>query len=111
MARLQCSATPSLPTRLMGVLKALSNPNRRFLQGAISVRETCKFSLVIVDGSTPHSGITFSSIQFAAAVGISNCIGGPRLEFSLGRPPPVGPAADLTVPEPFGKASHSSETL
>lgn len=40
-------------------------------------------------------------IQFAAAVGVSNCIGGPRLGFSLGRPPPVGPAADLTVPEPF----------
>ncbi len=58
-----------------------------------------------MDGSTLHRGITFSSIQFAAAVGVSNCIGGPRLKFSLGRPPPVAPAADLTVPEPFGKAS------
>jgi len=32
---------------------------------------------------------------------VSNCIGGPKLGFFLGRPPPVGPAADLTVPEPF----------
>ncbi|KAH9083667.1 heme peroxidase [Lactarius deliciosus] len=40
-------------------------------------------------------------IQFAAAVGVSNCAGGPRLQFSLGRPPPVAAAADLTVPEPF----------
>lgn len=58
-----------------------------------------------------HSGITFFSIQFAAAVGVSNCIGGPKLGFSLGRPAPLGPAADLTVPEPFGKASYWSETL
>ncbi|KAH9056569.1 manganese peroxidase 1 [Lactarius vividus] len=40
-------------------------------------------------------------IQFAAAVGVSNCPGAPRLKFSLGRPPPVAAAADLTVPEPF----------
>jgi cytochrome c peroxidase len=40
-------------------------------------------------------------IQFASAVGVSNCIGGPRLPFHLGRPPPVAPAPDLTVPEPF----------
>ncbi|KAI0305583.1 manganese peroxidase 3 [Multifurca ochricompacta] len=40
-------------------------------------------------------------IQFASAVGVSNCIGAPRLDFFLGRPPPLAPAADLTVPEPF----------
>ncbi|KAI9461299.1 manganese peroxidase 1 [Lactarius psammicola] len=40
-------------------------------------------------------------IQFAAAVGVANCPGAPRLKFLLGRPPPKAPAADLTVPEPF----------
>lgn len=40
-------------------------------------------------------------IQFAGAIGVSNCPGAPRLEFLLGRPAPVAPAPDLTVPEPF----------
>ncbi|KAH9083666.1 hypothetical protein EDB83DRAFT_2309606 [Lactarius deliciosus] len=40
-------------------------------------------------------------IQFAAAVGVANCPGAPRLKFLLGRPPPKAAAADLTVPEPF----------
>ncbi|KAI0000373.1 manganese peroxidase 3 [Russula vinacea] len=40
-------------------------------------------------------------IQFAAAVGVSNCPGAPRLEFLLGRPKATRPAEDLTVPEPF----------
>jgi manganese peroxidase len=49
---------------------------------------------------TPH---TFSSIQFAAAVGVSNCPGAPKLDFLLGRPPPATHAEDNTVPEPFRK--------
>jgi cytochrome c peroxidase len=40
-------------------------------------------------------------IQFAAAVGVSNCPGAPRLKFLLGRPPPKAAAPDLTIPEPF----------
>ncbi|KAF4567729.1 Versatile peroxidase vpl1 [Pleurotus pulmonarius] len=40
-------------------------------------------------------------IQFAGAVGVSNCPGAPRLQFFLGRPDAVAPAPDLTVPEPF----------
>ncbi|OBZ66815.1 Manganese peroxidase 3 [Grifola frondosa] len=40
-------------------------------------------------------------IQFAGAVGLSNCPGAPQLEFLLGRPPATQPAPDLTVPEPF----------
>ncbi|KAI0342746.1 short manganese peroxidase [Trametopsis cervina] len=40
-------------------------------------------------------------IQFAAAVGVSNCPGAPRLDFFLGRPAATAPAPDLTVPEPF----------
>ncbi|KAF8950638.1 manganese peroxidase [Flammula alnicola] len=39
-------------------------------------------------------------LHLAAAVGISNCPGSARLQFLLGRPPPVAPAPDLTVPEP-----------
>ncbi|KAI0092974.1 melanin-decolorizing enzyme [Irpex rosettiformis] len=40
-------------------------------------------------------------IQFAGAVGVSNCPGAPRLDFFLGRPNPKAAAPDLTVPEPF----------
>ncbi|KAI0702845.1 manganese peroxidase isozyme precursor [Cytidiella melzeri] len=39
-------------------------------------------------------------IQFAGAVGVSNCIGGPRLTFMAGRSNISRPAPDLTVPEP-----------
>ncbi|KAA1474285.1 manganese peroxidase 1 [Dentipellis sp. KUC8613] len=40
-------------------------------------------------------------IQFAGAVGVSNCPGAPRLEFFLGRPNATAPAPDKTIPEPF----------
>ena len=40
------------------------------------------------------------SIQFAGAVGVSNCGGGPRLQFLAGRSNISLPAPDLTVPEP-----------
>ncbi|KAF8803272.1 manganese peroxidase 1 [Phlegmacium glaucopus] len=39
-------------------------------------------------------------VHLAAAVGISNCPGAPSLKFFFGRPPPLAPAPDLTVPEP-----------
>jgi manganese peroxidase len=42
-----------------------------------------------------------ASVQFAGAVGLTNCPGAPRLEFLLGRPDPVAAAPDYTVPEPF----------
>lgn len=45
----------------------------------------------------------YYSIQFAGAVGLSNCPGAPQIAFSMGRPPAVAPAPDLTVPEPFGE--------
>jgi cytochrome c peroxidase len=41
-------------------------------------------------------------IQFAGAVGVSNCPGAPRLDFFAGRPNPVAPSPDLLIPEPFG---------
>lgn len=40
------------------------------------------------------------SIQFAGAVGVSNCAGGPRLQFMAGRSNISRVAPDLTVPEP-----------
>ncbi|THH12864.1 hypothetical protein EW146_g7288 [Bondarzewia mesenterica] len=46
-------------------------------------------------------------IQFAGAVGVSNCPGAPRLEYLFGRPDPIAPAHDLTVPEPF----HSTDEI
>lgn len=39
-------------------------------------------------------------IQFAAAVGITNCPGAPRLQFLAGRPNATIPASDHTVPDP-----------
>jgi len=39
-------------------------------------------------------------IQFAAALGITNCPGAPKLDFMAGRPAPIIAASDLTVPEP-----------
>ncbi|TCD71207.1 Manganese peroxidase 3 [Steccherinum ochraceum] len=40
-------------------------------------------------------------IQFAGAIGVSNCPGAPQLDFHLGRPAATAAAPDLTVPEPF----------
>ncbi|TBU54991.1 manganese peroxidase isozyme precursor [Dichomitus squalens] len=39
-------------------------------------------------------------IQFAGAVGVSNCAGGPRLQFLAGRANTTQPSPDLLVPEP-----------
>ncbi|KIJ45795.1 class II peroxidase [Sphaerobolus stellatus SS14] len=39
-------------------------------------------------------------IQFAGAVGISNCPGAPRLQFMAGRPNATAPAPDGLIPEP-----------
>ncbi|KAM5537513.1 hypothetical protein V8D89_008840 [Ganoderma adspersum] len=39
-------------------------------------------------------------IQFAGAVGVSNCAGGPRLQFLAGRSNISRPSPDLLVPEP-----------
>ncbi|VDB85464.1 unnamed protein product [Peniophora sp. CBMAI 1063] len=60
----------------------------------------------IVDAQTPfvqaHPQISVGDfIQFAGAVGVSNCPGAPRLQFLLGRKNATRPAQDLTVPEPF----------
>ncbi|TCD62521.1 Manganese peroxidase 3 [Steccherinum ochraceum] len=46
-------------------------------------------------------------IQFAGAVGVSNCAGGPRIPFFAGRSNNSRPAPDLTVPEP----SDSPDTI
>ncbi|KZT37218.1 manganese peroxidase [Sistotremastrum suecicum HHB10207 ss-3] len=57
-----------------------------------------------VDALTPflalHNVTSGDLIQFAAAVGITNCPGAPRIEFLAGRPPPVAPAPDGLIPEP-----------
>ncbi|TDL21940.1 manganese peroxidase 1 precursor [Rickenella mellea] len=44
-------------------------------------------------------------IQFAAAVGVANCAGAPRLQFLAGRPNATAPAKDGTVPDPFQPVS------
>ncbi|CAL1707818.1 unnamed protein product [Somion occarium] len=49
-----------------------------------------------------RSGMTVGDfIQFAGAIGVSNCPGAPRLPVFIGRPNATAPAPDLTVPEPF----------
>ncbi|KAI0318275.1 manganese peroxidase 1 precursor [Amylostereum chailletii] len=59
----------------------------------------------IVDTQKPfiaaHNITAGDFIQFAAAVGVSNCPGAPQLKFLFGRPNATAPAPDLTVPEPF----------
>ncbi|PPR08300.1 hypothetical protein CVT24_002446 [Panaeolus cyanescens] len=45
-------------------------------------------------------------LHLAAAVGTANCPGAPRLKFFLGRPAPVAPAPDLTVPEPTDNVTN-----
>ncbi|KAI0768705.1 peroxidase [Trametes elegans] len=59
----------------------------------------------IVDEQAPivarHNITPGDFIQFAGAVGVSNCPGAPRLEFLLGRPAATRPAPDKTIPEPF----------
>ena len=44
---------------------------------------------------------TADFIQFAGAVGVSNCPGAPQLQFLLGRKDATFPAVDKTIPEPF----------
>ncbi|EJD00160.1 fungal versatile peroxidase from pleurotus Eryngii [Fomitiporia mediterranea MF3/22] len=40
-------------------------------------------------------------IQFAGAVGVSNCPGAPRIQFFAGRPAPTAASPDQLIPEPF----------
>lgn len=60
----------------------------------------------IVDAQTPfvskHNVTPGDFIQFAGAVGVSNCPGAPRLDFFAGRPAPTQASPDLLIPEPFG---------
>ena len=49
---------------------------------------------------TRHDVTAGDLIQFAGAVGVSNCPGAPRLQFLAGRPNATIPADDGTVPEP-----------
>lgn len=57
-----------------------------------------------VDALSPflskHNVTAGDLIQFAGAVGVSNCPGAPRLQFLAGRPNATFPASDNTVPLP-----------
>ena len=69
-----------------------------------------------VDSLSPfipkHPGITVGDlIQFAGAVGVSNCPGAPKLEFLAGRPNATIPASDGTVPEPQNTADEIFERM
>ncbi|KAJ7019580.1 manganese peroxidase-like protein [Mycena alexandri] len=59
----------------------------------------------IIDAQTPfiarHNITPGDFIQFAGAVGVSNCPGAPRLQFMLGRPVATAPSPIGLVPEPF----------
>ncbi|KAH9848375.1 manganese peroxidase 2 [Lenzites betulinus] len=59
----------------------------------------------IIDEQKPfiarHNLTTADFIQFAGAIGVSNCPGAPRLNVFVGRKDATQPAPDLTVPEPF----------
>lgn len=53
---------------------------------------------LILEFSSPTQCL--SSIQFAGAVGVSNCAGGPRIQFLAGRTNVTQASPDLLVPEP-----------
>ncbi|PPQ98451.1 hypothetical protein CVT24_004130 [Panaeolus cyanescens] len=55
-----------------------------------------------------HSNVLSAGdlIQFAGAVGVSNCPGAPHLSFFVGRPNATAPPADKTVPEPFDTVTN-----
>ncbi|KAJ7819440.1 manganese peroxidase 3 [Mycena olivaceomarginata] len=59
----------------------------------------------IIDAQVPiiarHNITPGDFVQFAGAVGVSNCPGAPRLEFLLGRPVATAPSPIGLVPEPF----------
>ncbi|KAJ8502205.1 hypothetical protein ONZ51_g84 [Trametes cubensis] len=59
----------------------------------------------IIDEQRPfiqrHNISVADFIQFAGAIGVSNCPGAPRLDVFVGRKDATQPAPDLTVPEPF----------
>lgn len=59
----------------------------------------------IARASSTNQCFSFSSIQFAGAVGVTNCAGGPKLEFLAGRSNNSRAAPDLTVPEPSDSAN------
>jgi manganese peroxidase len=88
-----------LPT--VGLMTS-SRARSRLLRDTTSQLVTCEFYNSLRE-ARPSPRTTDFSIQFAAAVGVSNCPGAPRLEFLLGRPKATRPADDLTVPEPFRK--------
>nr|WCB70287.1 manganese peroxidase MnP2 [Trametes hirsuta] len=59
----------------------------------------------IIDEQRPfiarHNISVADFIQFAGAIGVSNCPGAPRLDVFVGRIDATQPAPDKTVPEPF----------
>ncbi|KAJ7670132.1 manganese-dependent peroxidase [Mycena polygramma] len=59
----------------------------------------------IIDAQAPflarHNITPGDLVQFAGAVGVSNCPGAPRLNFLLGRPVATAPSPIGLVPEPF----------
>ena len=53
---------------------------------------------------SPHQRLTSPRIQFAGAVGLSNCPGSPRLPFYVGRSAPIAPAPPGLTPSPTDDA-------
>jgi manganese peroxidase len=46
------------------------------------------------------------SIQFAGAISLSLCQGGPQVDFVIGRPQPKAPAPDFIVPQPVNTTTE-----
>ncbi|CAL1697138.1 unnamed protein product [Somion occarium] len=58
------------------------------------------------DFAVKHSVSFGDFIHFAGAVGVSNCMGGPRLQFLAGRANISRPAPDYMIPAPFHSADQ-----
>ncbi|KZT73746.1 class II peroxidase [Daedalea quercina L-15889] len=60
--------------------------------------------LALKDVADNHNVSYGDIIQFAGAVGLSNCPGSPRLAFYAGRPDPVAPSPSGLIPSPTDSA-------
>jgi hypothetical protein len=71
-------------------------------QPIMSLLVTCPSTLSFCLSVAPliRRSLLSCRIQFAGAVSVRNCAGGPRLSFLAGRPPPMQAAPDGLIPDP-----------
>jgi len=92
-------------TGVNGIVRALENILSLYRSKNAGVDVSAGDMCVLVHSLAMQFWFASScSIQLAAAVGISNCPGAPRLQFLLGRPNATMAAEDHMLPSPFASA-------